>query len=83
MVNPFSSIVDKNKNLYEVAIDIPYIYHTLKENFELKEHSYPLSKVAYPIGYNKPISELSYEEEIEYYLKYVKDGILNLKIDTN
>ena len=77
-------IVDKNKKLYETAISIPYLYYGLKEDYEMKEHSYPLVKVAYAIGYNKPICDLEKEDEINYYLKYVKDGLMNLNIeDTN
>lgn len=74
-------IIDKNNKMYEVALKIPYIYHSLNSEFEMKTNSYPLSKVAYPIGYDKPICELSEKEEIEYYLKYVKKGLINLKID--
>ncbi|MBQ1812738.1 MAG: hypothetical protein II119_02180 [Bacilli bacterium] len=73
-------IIDKNKNIYETNLNIPYIYHDLKDNFKLEENTYPLSKVSYPIGYNKPICELNEEEEINYYLKYVKEGLINLKI---
>ena len=73
-------IVDKKGKLYETTIDIPYIYHPLKDRMELKACTYPLSKVAYAIGYNKPISDLNKEEETEYYLKYVKKEIMNLNI---
>ena len=73
-------IIDKNKKIYEVALKIPYMYRELSDSFELKENSYPLAKVAYPIGYNKPICELTEEEEINYYLMYVKDGLINLNI---
>ena len=73
-------IIDNNKKLFEVTIDIPYLYHPLQGNYELEEHTYPLSKVAYPIGYNKPICELNVEEEISYYLKYVEDKLRDLDI---
>ena len=72
-------IVDKNEKLYEVALTILYVYHGLKGNLELEDHTYPLSKVSYPIGYDKPICELNDTEETEYYLKYVKDGLMSLK----
>lgn len=73
-------IIDKEKNIYEVNLDVPEIYHPLKGNFTLEEHSYPLSHVSYPIGYNKPVCELSEEESNNYFLKYVKDGLMNLNI---
>ena len=73
-------IIDKEKNIYEVNLDVPEIYHPLKGNFTLEEHSYPLSHVSYPIGYAKPISELNEEESTNYYLKYVRKGLMDLNI---
>ena len=73
-------IVDNDKNIYEVNLSIPQIYHPLNKIIEVKDHTYPLSNVSYPIGYDKPINELSEEEATNYYLKYVKDGLLNLNI---
>ena len=73
-------IIDKEKNIYEVNLDVPEIYHPLKDNFTLEEHSYPLSHVSYPIGYNKPVCELSEEESNNYFLKYVKDGLMSLNV---
>ena len=75
------AIVSKNKKLYETAIDISYEYHALKNDFKLEDHTYPLSKVSYPIGYDKPICELNEDEEIAYYLEYVKEGLMSLKIE--
>ncbi len=73
-------IVDKNKKIYEISIDIPVIYYSLKEDIVLEDHTYPLSNVSYPIGYNKPLAKLSPEEETNYYLHYVKDGLMRLGI---
>ena len=73
-------IIDNNEKLYETAIDIPYQYHPLHDNYEVEDHTYPLSRVAYPIGYKKPICELDVEEEIEYYLKYVENELRKLDI---
>ena len=73
-------IVDKDKNIYEAALSIPEIYHPLKKDYVVKEHTYPLSQVSYPIGYDKPVCELSDDESTNYYLKYVKKGIMNLNI---
>ena len=73
-------IIDKNEKIYETSINIPYIYNSLKEDIKLEEHSYPLSKVSYPIGHNKPICDLDENEEINYYLKYVKEDLMNLNI---
>ena len=73
-------IIDKDQKLYEVNLQIPYIYHSLKENYKLKEFSYPLSQVSYPIGYDIPISKLNELNEINYYLKYVKYFLINLNI---
>ena len=73
-------IINSMGKLFETAIDIPYQYHPLLDNYELEDHTYPLSKVAYPIGYNKPICELDVEEEIVYYLKYVESELRKLNI---
>ena len=73
-------IIDKNKKIYETALDIPYIYHSLKEDYKLEEFTYPLSKVAYPIGYNKSVSKLTKEEATNYYLEYVQEGLIDLNI---
>ena len=74
------SIIDRNNNIYETNIYIPYLYYGLKNSFEVKENTYPLSKVSYPLGYNKPICDLDKKEEIDYYLKYSKEKILSLKL---
>ena len=42
--------------------------------------TYPLSHVSYPIGYAKPICELNEEESTNYYLKYVRKGLMDLNI---
>ena len=73
-------IIDKNENTYETNIRIPYIYKNLKNNFKIEDHTYPLSRVSYPIGYNIPICELNDNEEMDYYLKYVKDKLMDLDI---
>ena len=72
--------VDKNMKMYETTIDIPYIYHKIKEKVQLKDHTYQLAIVAYPLDSDKPICDLSANEEIDYYLKYVKKDLLNLNI---
>ena len=73
-------IIDKNKKIYETTIDIPYIYHKINEKIQLQDHTYQLAIVAYPIGYDKPICDLDEKDEVEYYLKYVKNDLLNLNI---
>ena len=73
-------IFDREGNIYETNADIPYIYHPLKEDYKLEEFTYPLSKVAYPIGDDRPVCELNDEEATNYYLKYVKNKILSLNI---
>lgn len=72
--------IDKDNNMYETTAEIPYIYRS-NPNIVIEEFSYPLSQVAYPIGYDKTISNLSEEEELNYYLKYVKEELdkLNLR----
>ena len=76
-------IVDKYKNIYETDIDIPYQYKSLDHDINLKEYGYPLSLVSCPVGSNTPLSELTDEEGIEYYLKYVKEDLMKLKGDIN
>ena len=73
-------IIDKDNNIYEANLDIPEIYHPLKDDYVLEEHTYPLSHVSYPIGYAKPICELNEEESTNYYLKYVRKGLMDLNI---
>lgn len=74
-------IIDKNMKIYETTIDIPYIYHKITEKIQLKDHTYQLAIVAYPLGNDKPICDLSEKDEIDYYLKYVKKDLLGLNIE--
>ena len=74
-------IIDKNMKMYETTIDIPYVYHKINEKVQLKDHTYQLAIVAYPLGSDKPICDLNEKEEIDYYLKYVKNDLLNLNIN--
>ena len=67
-------------NIYETNLEIPEIYHPLKEDYTIEEHSYPLAHVSYPIGYDKPVCELSDEESTDYYLQFIKKGLMKLKI---
>ena len=60
-------IVDKDKNIFETNIDIPYQYRKLDHDINLREYGYPLSLVSCPIGSNIPLTELTFEEDIEYY----------------
>ena len=73
-------IIDKNMKMYETSIDIPYVYHKVKEKVQLKEHTYQLAIVAYPLGSDEPICDLDEKDEVEYYLKYVKEDLLSLGI---
>ena len=73
-------IIDKNLKMYETSIDIPYVYHRVNEKVQLKEHTYQLAIVAYPLGSDKPICDLGEKDEVEYYLRYVKEGLLSLGI---
>ena len=73
-------IIDKNMKMYETSIDIPYVYHRIKEKVQLKEHTYQLAIVAYPLGSDKPICDLDEKDEVDYYLRYVKEGLLSLGI---
>ena len=73
-------IIDKDMNIYEENLSVPEIYHPLKEDYVMEDHTYPLSHVSYPIGYNKPVYELKEEEATNYYLKYIKEGLMNIGI---
>lgn len=68
--------------IFNTVIEIPYIYKS-KENANIKALSYPLSQIAVPIGFNKPIAEMSEKESLEYYWKYsekkIKELIENIK----
>ena len=73
-------IIDKDEKIYEIDLDIPYVYHSLKEDYKVEDFTYPLSEVAYPIGLNKPVSKLTEEESTDYYVKYVEEGLNSLNI---
>ena len=73
-------IIDKNMKMYETTVDIPYVYHKIKEDVQLRDHTYQLAIVAYPLGFDKPICDLSEKDEIDYYLKYVKKDLVSLNI---
>ena len=68
-------IIDKHGKVYEFNVDTPYIYHDLKEDYKIEEHSYPLSKVSYPLNRDKPVCDLTDEESNEYYLDYALPSI--------
>lgn len=72
-------IVDREGNIKETVAEIPYIYQENK-NIIIEEYSYPLSEVAFPIGYDVPLTSLTPKEELNYYLKYVKEPLEQLKI---
>ena len=72
-------IVDREGNIKETVAEIPYIYKENK-NIIRAEYSDPLSEVAFPIGYDVPLTSLTPKEELNYYLKYVKEPLEQLKI---
>ena len=74
------SIIDKEGTMYEVDIDIPYTFRSLDSDFKVEDHTYPLSKVSCPLGYDKPVCDLTDEERTNYYLDYSKDKLMKLKI---
>lgn len=76
-------ILDKYGKVYEMSIDTPYIYHDLKEDYKIEEHTYPLSKVSYPLGYDKPVCDLTEEESNEYYLSYAISELERFKNKNN
>lgn len=66
-----------NDEVFQEIIEIPYVYMS-RENVSLKEFSYPLSQIATPIGYDKPIAEMTTEESNNYYWKYSEAKIEKL-----
>ena len=71
-----------NDEVFQEIIEIPYVYMS-RDNVSLKEFSYPLSQIAAPIGYDKPIAEMTTEESNDYYWKYseskIKKFLKNIK----
>lgn len=63
--------------VFQEIIEIPYVYMS-RDNVSLKEFSYPLSQIAAPIGYDKPIAEMTTEESNNYYWKYSESKIKKL-----
>ena len=47
-------------------------------NAVLKEHSYPLSQVSVPIGYNESVTDLNKVEKNEYTWKYSREKLETL-----
>lgn len=55
-----------------VVTEIPFKYIPLKDKFEIRENSYPLSHVMASLDGNKSVSQLDKDETNEYYLSYSK-----------
>ena len=72
-------IIDKDDNCYEMVNDVPFVYKS-NHNAIIKEHSYPLNQIAYPLKYDKCLDDLTIDEQSEYYLKYMKSDLENLNI---
>lgn len=66
-----------NDGVFQEIIEIPYVYMS-RDNVSLNEFSYPLSQIAAPIGYDKPITEMTTEESNNYYWKYSESKIEKL-----
>lgn len=66
-----------NEEVFQEVIEIPYVYMS-RDNVSLKKFSYPLSQIAAPIGYDKPIAEMTTEESNNYYWKYSETKIEKL-----
>ena len=68
--------------IFEETIEIPYVY-VPRNNVCLKDFSYPLNQVSAPIGYDKPLAEMTTTESNEYYWKYseskIKELVKNIK----
>lgn len=76
-------VIGRNKDeIFQEIIEIPYVYIS-RDNVRLEEFSYPLSQIAAPIGYDKPIAEMTTEESNNYYWKYseskIKELVRNIK----
>ena len=66
-----------NNQVFQDVIEIPYVYMP-RDNVSVEKCSYPLSQIAVPIGYDKPIIELTIEESNDYYWKYSEVKIKKL-----
>jgi len=65
---------DKNGKYKSIVTEIPFKYIPLKEKFEIKENSYPLSRVMAPLNGNKAVFALNEDETNQYYLNYSKSA---------
>ena len=70
---------DKNKNYKSIITEIPFKYIPLKEKFEIKKESYPLSHVMAPLNSIKTVSNMDDEESNLYYLNYSKEAYNEVK----
>ncbi len=68
------------KKEYSIFTKIPFIYHN-KENIEIKPNSYPLSQLLSPIDSTQFITELTQDEEMDYYMKYCQDKFNHILAD--
>lgn len=71
------SILTKDRKIFKTTTNIPYTYKP-KDNAVLKEHSYPLSQVSVPIGYNESVTDLNKVEKNEYTWKYSREKLETL-----
>lgn len=67
------TFINNNGSYKSILTEIPFKYAKLKEKFEIKKNSYPLSHVLMPINFLKTMDKLSDEESNDYYLKYSKN----------
>ncbi len=74
-------IISGNKTK-EIFTKIPFKYKKT-DNVEIKENSYPLSHTLTTIDNEIFISDMSKEEENNYYLKYCLDDIIKASKDLN
>lgn len=66
------TFIDETGKHKSVVTEIPFKYIPVKEKFEIKENSYPLSHVMAPLNSDKAVFDLNDDETNQYYLDYSK-----------
>jgi len=68
------TFINKKGEHKSIITEIPFKYIPLKENYEIKENSYPFSHVMAPLNSSKTVSEMNEDETNLYYLDFSKNA---------
>ena len=67
--------MNKSGEYKSTIIEIPFKYKKYNGDLKIEENTYPLIHVLTPIDSDKPVSEISNEDDINYCLKYTIEKV--------